>query len=310
MSSEESVLIRRNVGSGDGEEGVLPSFAVWPDSGRGEGGSRSLRARVHNLVEGEIDTAFEYGILVLIALNVLLFMVGTVVVDGVGSPCESHCVTLNDRYEKAFESFEFFSVLVFTLEYVFRIWSALEFPKYGAMGPFFGRLAYASTFFCIVDLASIAPYWLNVLGIVPEVEYTTAFRMFRLVRLLKADKYINAFSLLDDVLSENAALLLATSYYAILALIISSTALYYTEHNNPDLAKYYESIPDALFPTILMLTGEFPLVDFTPWGQVISSIIAVIAVAIFAIPTGVLGAGFVKAVERAQNREFTVELDD
>jgi len=271
----------------------------------------ALRAKAHDMVEGTIDSPLEYTILLLILLNVVTFMVGTVVTDGEfdkdGHVCLASCVQLQDKYEFAFEAFELFSVVVFTVEYVLRIWSSLEFPRYAQMGPVKGRVAYALTFFCIVDLLSIAPYWLNMIGLLPEVNFTTAIRMFRLVRLLKADKYVNAFGLLGEVLSENGPLLLATSYYAFLMLILSSTLLYYTERDNPDLARYYQSIPEALFPTILMLTGEYPLVDFSPWGQVIASCIAVVAVAIFAVPTGVLGAGFVKAVERSRGMEFTVD---
>jgi voltage-gated potassium channel len=133
--------------------------------------------------------------------------------------------------------------------------------------------------------------------------------MFRLTRLLKADKYVNAFSLLGSVMKENGPLLLATSYYAILTLVVSATFLYYTERNNPELKKYYQSIPKAMFPTILMLTGEFPLVDFTPLGSIVASFVAVVAVAIFAVPTAILGSGFVKAVEKAQGRELTMEID-
>jgi hypothetical protein len=62
-----------------------------------------------------------------------------------------------------------------------------------------------------------------------------------------------------------------------------------------------------MFPTLLMLTGEFPLADFTVAGRFISGFIAVGAVAIFAVPTAVLGSGFIKAVQQAHHMEFTVD---
>jgi len=58
-----------------------------------------------------------------------------------------------------------------------------------------------------------------------------------------------------------------------------------------------------------MLTGEYPMADFTPAGQVIAGIIAVVAVAIFAVPTGVLGSGFIQAVQESTGRRFTVDTD-
>ena len=52
-----------------------------------------------------------------------------------------------------------------------------------------------------------------------------------------------------------------------------------------------------------MLTGEYPVTDFTPLGKIVASIIAVVAVAFFAIPTAVISSGFVKAVEQ-RNEEM------
>ena len=219
------------------------------------------RKIAYGMVEGTIDSYFEYSMLLLILLNVVSFIIGTIIVEGDFEEgiCVKNCIDLNSKYDKSFESFELISVLIFTVEYVLRIWSSMENPIYEASGPFRGRMSYALSFFCIVDLISIIPYWLNLMGLMVEVEFTTAIRMFRLVRLLKADKYLNAFSLLGTVLFENGPLLLATSYYAILTLVVSASLLHYSERNNPELAKYFQSIPHAMFPTILMLTGEFPL---------------------------------------------------
>lgn len=65
----------------------------------------------------------------------------------------------------------------------------------------------------------------------------------------------------------------------------------------------------SMFPTLLMLTGEFPLANFTSLGQIIAGFVAVVAVAIFAVPTSVLGAGFMSAVQDSTNREFTIPVD-
>lgn len=64
-----------------------------------------------------------------------------------------------------------------------------------------------------------------------------------------------------------------------------------------------------MFPTLLMLTGEFPLANFTALGQIVAGFVAVVAVAIFAVPTSVLGAGFTHAVQRSAHRSFTIPVD-
>lgn len=120
--------------------------------------------------------------------------------------------------------------------------------------------------------------------------------------------YVN-YSLLGAVLAENSTLLVASSFYALLTWVVSATALYVVERDNPALGTHFQSIPQALFPVLLMLTGEFPLADFTPTGQVIAGFIAIAAVAIFAVPSALLASGFIKAVQESTGRAFTVDIE-
>lgn len=267
---------------------------------------RKLRLLAYENVEGTIDSPLEYLILLLIFLNVLLLASSTLVIDT--SCFGSKCQRLGDKYDAFFEAAELVSVIIFTFEYVLRIWACMENPGVSAKGPFAGRLAYATSFFPIVDLLSIAPYWIAILLGGEGPDFTTAFRVFRLIRLLKADKYLQAFSLLGTVLAENATLLIASSFYAVLIWVVSATALYMVETDNPALGTHFQSIPQALFPVLLMLTGEFPMADFSATGQVIAGFIAVAAVAIFAIPSALLASSFIKAMQESMGREFTVEV--
>ena len=267
---------------------------------------KRVRAYAYANVEGTIDSPLEYLILLLIFVNVILLAVSTLVVD---TACfGSKCQRLGEKYDAWFELAEAISVLIFTFEYILRIWACVESPSVASKGPFWGRLAYATTFFPIVDILSIAPYWIAILAGGESPDFTTAIRVFRLVRLLKADKYLRAFSLLGNVLAENATLLIASSFYASLVWVFSATALFLVEQDNPALGTHFQSIPQALFPVLLMLTGEFPLADFSAVGQVVAGGIAVAAVAIFAVPSALLASSFVKAMQESTGREFTVEV--
>lgn len=267
---------------------------------------RKLRLIAYENVEGTIDSPLEYLILLLIFLNVVFLATSSLVVDN--SCFGSKCLRLGDKYEGFFEAAEAVSVCIFSFEYVLRIWACMESPLVAEKGPIAGRIAYATGFFPVIDLLSIAPYWIAMLLGGEGPDFTTAFRVFRLIRLLKADKYLQAFSLLGDVLAENATLLIASSFYAVLIWVVSATALYLVETDNPALGTHFQSIPQALFPVLLMLTGEFPLADFSATGQVIAGFIAVAAVAIFAIPSALLASSFVKAMQESMGREFTVEV--
>lgn len=267
---------------------------------------RKLRLVAYENVEGTIDSPLEYLILLLIFANVVLLAVSTLVVD---NACfGSKCLRLGDKYDAWFEAAEAISVYIFTFEYALRIWACVESPEIAALGPVAGRLAYATSFFPVVDFLSIAPYWAFELTGNEGPDFTTALRVFRLVRLLKADKYLQAFSLLGSVLAENATLLIASSFYAVLIWVVSATALHLVEMDNPALGSHFQSIPQALFPVLLMLTGEFPLADFSAPGQLVAGVIAVAAVAIFAIPSALLASSFVKAMQESTGREFTVDV--
>lgn len=260
-----------------------------------------MRKLAYENVEGKIDSPFEYIILFLILGNVVLLITSTVVADD--TPCfGSKCVRLGDKYEGFFELAEAISVIIFTFEYILRIWACTEDPNVSS------RFQYIFSFFPLVDFLSIAPYWIALATGKESPDFTTALRVFRLVRLLKADKYLQAFGLLGKVLAENATLLTASSFYAGLIWVICSTALYLTEVNNPNMGTHFQSIPLSMFPSLLMLTGEVPLVDFTPIGQVIAGFMAVVAVAIFAVPSAIFASSFVKAVQEGMGREFTVEV--
>lgn len=168
----------------------------------------------------------------------------------------SECERLGDRYKIFFEAGERISVVIFTIEYFLRMWSCIEDPKVRYHGPILGRIYHGISFYPIVDLISILPNWISFFSIlldpffageqyVESPDFTTAARIFRLVRIFKTDKYINAFSLLGSVLWDNRILLLATSFYSSMVWVISSTLLYYTERDNqdPGMAMHFQSIP-------------------------------------------------------------------
>ena len=86
----------------------------------------------------------------------------------------------------------------------------------------------------------------------------------------------------------NADILIVTAFSAIVTWVFASSLMYYAERHNPDpeIAKYYSSVPAAMWITLLNLTGESPLADYTVAGKIVTAICGIFAVGFFSIPIG------------------------
>ncbi|CAM9346447.1 unnamed protein product, partial [Phaeothamnion confervicola] len=124
----------------------------------------------------------------------------------------------------------------------------------------------------------------------------------------QVERYTRAFSVFDDVLRENVDILAVSGFMAVVILVFASTLMYYAERNNPDpdMAAYYTSIPNAMWVTLLNLSGEAPLCDYTMWGKLITGVLGCVAVGVFAIPVGLIGAGYEAWIEEIDD---AVEAD-
>ena len=81
--------------------------------------------------------------------------------------------------------------------------------------------------------------------------------------------------------------------------------MYYAERSNPDPAtqKYYTSIPRSMWITLLNLSGESPLCDYTVVGKITTGLLGIFAVGWFSIPVGLVGAGFEEWIDSLENEE-------
>ena len=211
-----------------------------------------------------------------------------------------------------FDVFELAAVIVFTVEYILRVYSAAEDPKFR-----YNRWDYVFSFLPMVDLLSFLPYWAQVAWsgtIWSAVGSSTSFggnlvKSLRLLRILRFEKYTHAFTSFDDVISRNLDVLAVTAFTAILFWVFFAAFLYFTERDNldPEMASYYSTVPNSMWVTLLNLSGESPLAQYSLLGKFATGILGLFATGIFGIPIGILGAGFEKVVEE-ENADNTAEL--
>uniref|UniRef100_A0A6V2DTS6 Ion transport domain-containing protein n=2 Tax=Ditylum brightwellii TaxID=49249 RepID=A0A6V2DTS6_9STRA len=287
---EDVIARRREEKSGEDEEEPLKSKALIA-------GSNSLRGRMYNVFHSRASSnpaplsgAFEYLTDALVIITALGFMLDTVSFtneDGESRPL----ITL--FFSEVFDYVEVVSAGIFTYQYIMQVYSISENPDYNGLS---GRIQYVTSFIPLVDLLSFLPFWINAFT---PIQFSTTVRCVRLLRILRFDRYTNAFSSFDDVLRDSADILAMTGFTALVLWVFFSVLLYFSERDNHDeeVASYYRTIPHAMWVTLLNLAGESPLSNYTVVGKVATGIIGLFASGLFGIPIGVLGAGFEELVE-------------
>ena len=114
-----------------------------------------LRSRSHQVLDIPqddhlISQIIGYFLVILIILNVLAVIFESV-------------ETIREAAGGLFLWFEFFSVVIFTMEYIIRIWSSVESSEPAYRHPLYGRLRYAMRPLILIDLIVILPFYLSFL---------------------------------------------------------------------------------------------------------------------------------------------------
>ncbi|WP_196159312.1 ion transporter [Reinekea sp. G2M2-21] len=223
-------------------------------------------------------------LIVLILLNVIAIVLESI-------------PAFHDRYRAYFFAFEAFSVAVFSVEYVLRIWSCVEFAGYADTHPTKARLQYMRTPLAIIDLIAILPFYLMFIFVI-DLRF---LRIIRLLRIFKLTRYSGAMNLLLSVLKEEANAFLAAFSVLLMLLILASSGIYVIEHKvQPDA---FGSIPDAMWWAMATLTtvGYGDVVPITVLGKIFGGFITVIGVGMVALPAGILASGFADQVHRRRS---------
>ena len=246
-----------------------------------------VRARVHAALEGKGRTGriVEGAVLGLILLNVV-----AIVLDSVDS--------LDKRFGVVFDAIELASVIVFAAEYFMRLWACTADPAY--RHPVTGRLRFAARPLAIVDLLSFVPYFLVFWDV--DLRVFRAVRLVRFFSVAKLGRNVRAIAMLGSAVRAKRDEFLATLTLAILALVISSTLMYFAESGAQP--EKFADIPHALWWAIETLTtvGYGDVVPVTTLGKVLAAILAICGIAMFALPTLILGTAFLEEYDRRRKR--------
>ena len=259
---------------------------------------RNLRLKARALIDKK---AFELASLSLVVFSLIAFVIETI-------------PSLETQYSSSLDSLETLIVLLFSAEYVIRLMALdSEASRSSAEtgGP--GGRRYAFSFLGLVDLVTILPFYLSVLGI--DGRPVRAFRLVRVFRVFKLmgrfGGALNRIKIGWDLAKEELVFALAGS---VLVIFMASVFIYFFERNAQPEA--FGSVPDAIWWAVVTFTtvGYGDVTPITDGGKMFSFVLLLMALVMVGVPAGIVASALSMAreTEAAEHwrAEFQHEIDE
>ena len=247
----------------------------------------TIKHRLHHLLYGVHPENRSSGLFQIFISTLILLNAISVMLETVGA--------LDQSYRNVFVIFEWISVGIFSVEYLVRVWVADLTPNY--QQPVLGRLRYMISPMALIDLLAIIPSLLALAGVDLRI-----LRMVRLLRLLKLTRYSKAMHNISTAINAGKDELLFSGFLMSLLLLISSTLVYYAEHDAQP--QVFSSIPAAIWWGVMTLTtiGYGDIYPVTFAGKLITSVSAIFGIGLFALPGGVIVSELIAQVRKPETK--------
>ncbi len=204
-------------------------------------------------------------------------------------------------------NFELFSVIVFSVEYLLRLWAADM--KFSHLSPFKARLKYITSFYGVVDLLAVLPFYLPFFFKL-DFRALRILRLLRTLRLFKLGNYSKSLRTIGDVIQEKRSDLIITISVTGIILLIAATFMYEIESSVQP-----ESFPNVfatLWWAVATLTtiGYGDVYPITNFGRALAAVTALLGIGIVAIPTGIISSGFIDKMEEHKQKKNKEEYPE
>ncbi|MDI9632813.1 MAG: regulatory signaling modulator protein AmpE [Methanolinea sp.] len=268
------------------------------ESRKDDRSSPSLKAKVYSLLEGDPERGGT-------AARVTgLFLVLLIVANVAATVLES-VESISAAFPVFFATFEAFSIGVFTVEYVLRLWTCTENAAFSRVVS--GRIRYMATPLAVVDLLAFLPFYVPFL--VPlDLRFLRVIRVMRILRLFKLGRHLEALRFMEKAVRRGKDALAIAALVVVILVVFSSCLMYALEHEVQPGA--FESIPATMWWAIVTLTtvGYGDIYPVTPAGKIVASFIAVLGIAMFAVMTSILATAFIEEMEARLDRRGRRDL--
>ena len=241
---------------------------------------KTLRQKVYALVNETPDSGKLHEIFEFIIVIWVLISVTSVILESVDS--------INYYFHVEFIIIDTIAVAIFSTEFLMRIYSCTEDPKYQHW--LAGRINFSRQFSSLIDIVAIAPFFLE--SLLDHLFDLRFLRVFRLMRLFKLGRYSAATKSLFYVIQREWPVMKAAIFIMLMLVMLAACLGYLFEHEaQPDK---FENIPQSIYWAVITLAsvGYGDISPVTPAGRTITIILALLGIGIFAIPAAILASAF------------------
>ncbi|KAM9524433.1 A-type voltage-gated potassium channel KCND3-like isoform 2-T3 [Salvelinus alpinus] len=225
-----------------------------------------------------------------IAISVLTNVIETVPCGATPSQKDMPC---GERYTIAFFCMDTACVLIFTVEYLMRLFAA---PS---------RYQFMRSVMSIIDVVAIFPYYIGLV-MTDNEDVSGAFvtlRVFRVFRIFKFSRHSQGLRILGYTLKSCASELGFLLFSLTMAIIIFATVMFYAEKGSSSTK--FTSIPASFWYTIVTMTtlGYGDMVPKTIAGKIFGSICSLSGVLVIALPVPVIVSNFSRIYHQNQRAD-------
>ena len=278
------------------EDRAIEMHANAKDFSRHQPGRLSIRDGMWRAFEAPhsntMALVFYYVTGFFIAVSVMANIVETIPC-GEGATGSTDPYTCGDRYRDMFFCLDTACVLIFTIEYMLRLYAAPQ------------RFLFARSIMSVIDVVAIMPYYVGL--IMPQNEdLSGAFvtlRVFRVFRIFKFSRHSQGLRILGYTLKSCASELGFLLFSISMAIIIFATVMYYAERSDPTTS--FDSIPSSFWYTIVTMTtlGYGDMVPNTVVGKLFGSLCSLSGVLVIALPVPVIVSNFSRIYSQNQRSD-------
>jgi len=234
--------------------------------------------------------------------NAIRIFIAVLIILGIVSMMLETVSSVEIRYSNILKGFDLFITIIFSIEYVLRVWSIRKDQSHGDIyhRSVIGRLRYIRTPMAIVDFLSSFPFFFTSYFLLVDLRVIRLFRMLRIFRVLKIGRYSSSLSLISIVIKRKKEEIIVSFLIFFILLIISSTIMFHLE--NGTQPSKFPDIPSTLWWGVQVLTqnGYGDVFPMSISGKIFSSILSILGIGFFAVPTGIVVQGLLEETKRKE----------